>query len=130
MSLLQEKEAKDTTRWMAIWEPVTIAEEGTIRVYKLTRAGYDRVLNAVSQRDLQEVRTELFNLREFLSPLLMSRLKTDLLKVLDSKRRRMTTLTRRIPYSSVYRYSEILAALRELVAEGTAIEDKFGWRKK
>ena len=122
------QEPKDTTKYNAIWHVATVDGQPT-KLYSLTKYSLDKLENAPTREDFQKLRGQYDALFEALHPVLLATLKQELLKVLDTENHRVRTLLMRIPNSGAYNYGLTMEALRELVAEGKAVEVKWGWHK-
>jgi len=131
---LDLRQPKDTTKWMAIYEGVTVEGE-LIKVYRLTRAGLDKLNTAATQEDVRLLRNELHELKTRLSlvmgPLIEKWLARNILKALkDGKPHRIQTISKRIAYGQLFRYSEFFDVLEKLEKAGRIMRAHGSWRLK
>jgi len=131
---LTEKEPKDTAKWIAVYEGSTVEGE-LVRLYKLTRAGLDKLYNAATMQDVQLLRNELHELKIRLSlvmePLIEKWLATNILKALkDGKPHRIQTISKRIAYGQLFLYPEFFNVLEKLERAGRIMRAHGSWRLK
>jgi len=131
---LNLREPKDTTKWIAVWESSTVEGE-LVKLYRLTRAGLDKLYNAATQEDIRLLRTELHELKTRLSlvmgHLIEKWLATNILKALkDGKPHRIQTISKRIAYGQLFLYPEFLDVLGKLEKAGRIVRVHGSWRLK
>jgi len=131
---LNLQEPKDTMKWLAVWESSTVEGE-LVKLYKLTRAGLDKLYNAATMQDVQLLRNELHELKTRLNlvmePLIEKWLATNILKALkDGKPHRIETISKRIAYGQLFLYPEFLDVLGKLEKAGRIVRARGSWRLK
>jgi len=125
---------KDTTKWIAVYEGATVEGE-LVKLYKLTRAGLDKLYNAATMQDIQFLRNELHELKTRLNlvmePLIEKWLARNILKALkDGKPHRIQTISKRIAYGQLFLYPEFLDVLGKLEKAGRIVRAHGSWRLK
>lgn len=126
---MSQREPRDTEEYTAIWER-RIVDGVPTKVYVLTKRGMDILETAPTQEDLEEVHKRFNDLVEVVKPLILTRLKDELLTALGKESHKAKTLMLKIPKSGFFTDALIEEALAELVKEGKAVQEKWGWHKK